>query len=161
MQGYPHFHRPIDDVIIGHDVSIGGDDHTAANAMLNLPLAAPHAWHTVAELLAGSGAEPWTEELGERIVSIAPAALLLSRRLLGPVRGDRNVDHCRCNPRRDCFGGLVESQKGIDAGVVDGRDWIIRSRCGIDVIVAEDERSSEQDESQSQQWRGEALCPCS
>ena len=66
MQRYPHFHRAIDHVIVGHDVSIRGDDHTAANAVLNLPLALPLARHTVAELLAESGAE----ELGERIIAL-------------------------------------------------------------------------------------------
>ena len=75
MQGYPHFHRPVDHVIIGHDVSIRGDDHTAANAMLDLPLALALAWHSVAELLT----EPTgTKELGERIVLFALLALILT-----------------------------------------------------------------------------------
>ena len=67
MQGYPHFHRPIDHVVVGHDVSVRGDDYTAADAMLDLPLAVSLTRHTMAELLAESGAE----ELGERIVSPA------------------------------------------------------------------------------------------
>src|SRR3984957_18156408 len=40
MQGDAYFHGSIDHVIVGHDVTIRGDDHAAANAMLNLPLPA-------------------------------------------------------------------------------------------------------------------------
>src|ERR1700733_12993759 len=50
MQRYAHFHRAVDHVIVGDDVSIGGDDQTTAKAMLNLPLALSHVRHTMAEL---------------------------------------------------------------------------------------------------------------
>jgi hypothetical protein len=158
MQGDTDFHCSLNDVIVGNDVSVRRDDHTAANAMLNLPLAASLAGHTLALPLT----EPRSKKLRERILSLA---LLLAfaphRRLLFAMGSDSNIDDRRCNPRSHRFGCLVERQKGIDARIVDGRNRIIRSHGRVDVVVTEDERSSRDSESQSSDWRNEALGPCS
>jgi hypothetical protein len=159
MQGDTYFHCSLDHVIVGHDVTIGGDDHAAANAMLNLPLAAAsHAGHALALPLPLT--EAWSEKLRERIIPTT-LALALHGRLLRPMRGDSNVDHSRCNARSHRFGCLVERQKGIDARIVDRRNRVIGSHCSMDVVVTEDERSSRDSESQSSDWRSEAPGPCS
>jgi hypothetical protein len=154
VQGYPHFHGPVDDVVVGHNVAVGRDDDTAADAVLNLL--------ALLRLLPAHRALR-TEELREGVLAILiiGALSLHVRRLFGSARSDGNVDHCRRYARRYGFCGLVKSQQGIDAGIVDGRVWSVRGRGGVDVFVRGNESTGRKSERKSNTGSGETLGFCS
>src|ERR1700677_1174451 len=152
VQGYTHVHGAVDDVVVGHDVAIRRNDHTAANAVFDLALALSFTLHAMARLTAGA------KKPGEGIVVVVALAWALSLPFFVVRFGSYgNVDHGRRNPRGNSFGRLVKGQQGVDAGVVDGRDGIFGSSGSVDVLVAKDEGAAEHDERESKEGSGEAL----
>ena len=155
MQRNAHFHRPIDHVIVGHDVSVRGDDHTAANAMLNLPLALSHAGHTVAELLAGSRTDQ-VRRTGRKDY-LPHLALIFTLALLpaAPCPWEVTAMLTTAGVTREATASVAWSSasRGSMLALLIGRDGVISSGRGIDMVVAEDDCSGGENEGKSQQWR--------
>src|SRR5579862_6837786 len=85
--------RAVDYVVVGDDVSIGGNDDAAADAMLNLRLPA----HSTGSPGSKDGAEELLHVVGQLIVGPVTGSV-------GFVfRGNRDIDDCRRNSRGQSF----------------------------------------------------------
>lgn len=99
----------VDDVAVGDDVAVRGDDDSAADAVLDLRLLGNS---TAAEELGEPGRE--TLRLGIGIVGVGGFVLL-------SFAGDRYVDDSRGDAGGYGFHRLVKRRKGRDAVVVEWR----------------------------------------
>ena len=122
----------VHDMVVGDDVSIGGDDHSAANAVLKLRLLRLH--------LAASP-KLALEELLHVVGQTFRHSLLLHHRLLVHFGGDCDVDDGRGDARGDGLHAWSSESSVCDLAVVErrgaGRDSGARSRGLEEVISAE------------------------
>ena len=118
MHGYTDLLRAFHYVVVGHDVTVGGNDHTAANPMLHVRLGA----HKATEVGAEVGTGVWAKELLHVI-----GQLRLRRLDLG---GHSHVHHRRRNASRQCLHGLIEGKQSAHAAGIEWRCGRSRCRCG-------------------------------
>ena len=104
-----------DDVVVGDDVAIGRDDHSAADAVLKLRLLRHH----LAPATVAAESKLTLEELLHVVRGTLLRALLLHHLLLVNLGGDGNVHDGGSYAGSDGFHCLVERQQGFHFAVVE------------------------------------------
>ena len=130
--------RPINHVIVRHDVPVRRDDHAAADSVLDLRL--------LRRLLA-TERSPWPKELPKLRRYLLHLTLVLSLILIirsislrRSARGHCHIDDSRRDPRCHCFDCAIQRSERRHAAVVDRSCIAVR---GVHSIVMNEKCGSQ------------------
>src|SRR5208282_1176160 len=119
--GYANIDGSVDNMDVSDGISVGGDDHAAAQAVFHPVLRLRRAIELTAELMAERTART------KKLLHVGHA--FQTALLLAGLRCHCNIDHRRCNSCRQRFHCAVEREQCSDTIIVKRGRCRSRHRC--------------------------------